>query len=302
MQNRQAKQFLDLTSEAAEDILIAIENAEELADTRCENNAPFIAFQRDTGVWYLVQGCCNSWVCARCSVIRAKHEYGRIVNGVQEIFAQGGELWFVTITCKGRTLDIKRADDDYLTWTNRFLTAWRTKAKRAKQPWVYVQVTERQKRGAAHSHILCASVPTDTRAARAGERLSSGAIAKRDCYDSHWLTGAAVNAGLGKMNDISRVDNPRGAGTYVAKYLFKQLSFALWPKGWRRIRYSRSFPKAVQKVPPGDAFPIIRAADWNRVRELNKVYAMDITSYKTSLAALCMNVEPAPGADFAGKV
>lgn len=291
--NRGDKHPFEIRSEADELIAIAIENHQEFADTPCENHAPFIAYQVDSGAWYLAQGCCNSWQCARCSTIRAKHEYGNIVHGAKTL-AEEHSLWFVTLTMRGKELDLSKADDEYYTLTNRLLSSWRAESKRNSAHWCYVQVTERQKRGAAHSHLICTMVPQDTKFYRQGERLPSGAIAKRDCYFSTWFMKRAEGAGLGRMIDISLVDSPHGVGSYVAKYLFKDIKEHIWPKHWKRIRYSRNWPKFEHASTAIAAFPLVRAPDWNRLRELPLVRAIDNTSYEKALAALCLNVIP-PG-------
>lgn len=280
---------MDILNESDELIAIAIENHAEIADTVCMNHAPFIAFQRESGAWYICQGCCNSWQCPRCSIIRAKHEYGNIVHGAKHL-ATDHKLWFVTLTMRGKELDLANADDEYYTLTNRLLSAWRASAKTAGQHWCYVQVTERQRRGAAHSHIICTMLPNDAKAYAKGQKLPSGAIARRDCYFSAWLMKRAIGAGLGQMIDISPVDNPHGVGSYVAKYLFKDIQTHIWPRKWKRVRYSRNWPKVVKPDNGLDAFPIIHASDWNRVRLLPIVHAVDNVSYEKSLAALCLNV------------
>lgn len=280
-----------IRNESDELVAMAIENHAEEADRRCANNAPLIAFQRDSGAWYLCQGCCNSWQCPRCSVIRAKHEYGNIVHGAKTL-ATDNPLYFVTLTMRGKDLDLATADDQYYAQTNRLLSAWRAETKRHGGHWSYVQVTERQRRGAAHSHIICASVPADTKPYRRLQKLPSGAIAKRDCYFSVWLMKRAVSAGLGRMLDISLVDSPHGVGSYVAKYLFKDIQTHIWPRKWKRIRYSRNWPKMVHRSTAIDAFPIVHASDWNRLRQLPVVTALDNTSYEKALCAICTNVYP----------
>jgi len=78
---------------------------------------------------------------------------------------------------------------------------------------------------------------------------------------STWLAGEVVKAGLGEQYDISFVESAEGASRYVAKYLFKQSMFETnWPKGWRRVRYSQSFPKLPAKKT--DAFVLLSSDDW----------------------------------------
>lgn len=282
---------VELTSEASELIQIAIENAAELMDSRCQNHAPFIAYKSGNDVWYLVQGCCNSWYCPRCAIIRARHEYGRMVEGAKTLAERGHELYFVTLTCDS-ILDAKSSDSKYLEWTNRLLSNWRAKTKKEQGYWAYVQVTERQKRGHAHSHLICTMIPDDCIYVSKNEWSFIGYKHKRDGLYSDWLTKSAMKAGLGAMCDISIVRNPAGVAVYAAKYLFKDISATSWPTHWKRIRYSQSWPKAIEKESNQDAFPVIRAADWNRVRELPKVYARGSVAYEACLAALCLNALP----------
>ena len=274
-----------------EEVAIALENAETTNDTRCSNHAPFIAFTRETNAWYLVQGCCNSWYCPRCSIIRAKHEYGRIVHGANTLAIDHG-LFFVTLTCDS-TYSASDGDENYLQYTNRVLTAWRTHTKTHGGAWHYVQVTERQKRGHPHSHIIATSIPDDTIPVSKGDWSFIGYLHNRDELYSQWLTDRCISSGLGAICNISEVRSSHGVASYVAKYLFKDLSQTQFPKHWKRIRYSQSWPKLPQKEnAPENAFPVIRASDWNRVRELPVIRAMDNTSYETALAALCMNIYP----------
>lgn len=279
---------------AWQDIQIAIENSDENSDVRCENHAPFVCYQIAGGeTWGLVQGCCNSWYCPRCSLIRAKHEYHRMRDGSKYLAEEKSlPLFFVTITCDGGELTEKQGDENYLFWTNKFLTNWRAKTKRESGAWCYVQVTERQKRGLAHSHLITSMIPSDAIPVTKGQQSFVGYTHRMSGLESYWLTRAAISSGLGAMVNISPIETPEAVASYVAKYLFKQLSFAAWPSKWKRIRYSHSWPKAKEIEGKGDAFPVIRASDWKRVQALKTVYAKDMTSYETSLAALCTNTLP----------
>lgn len=218
----------------------------------CQNSAPFIAIKATGKAYKVVQGCCNDWTCIRCGLIRAKREYGRMVHGCT-LLSGGHDLYFLTLTCRGRELSVKDSLAHYYEWTNRLLDACRTRAKRDGKAWHYAQVTERQKRGHPHSHLITTFYPHDL---TTGKRLRST-----------WLKERVVSAGLGEQYDISLVRSAEAASRYVAKYLFKSSMFEThWPKNWRRIRYSRSFPKLPELNV--DAFPLIKAADWRRLARL----------------------------------
>ncbi len=235
-----------------------------IPESECIYHAPFFAYPMDGRTYSLVQGNCHHWDCPRCGMNRARAEYGRIVSGCREIAAVH-QISFVTLTCRGRELSKQDADANYMRWTNRFLTAARARSKRRNEEWIYVQVTERQKRGHPHSHILTTFNPGDIIQAskkrwqkdRNGNRVYSTAAT----LASDWIAREVVSCGLGDQYDISFVETVEGASRYVAKYLFKDTMFnTTWPKGWKRVRYSHSFPKFPQRQT--DALVLIRAADW----------------------------------------
>lgn len=236
---------------------------------RCVNNAPFFAWSDSDKAYSVMQGCCNDWQCPKCGIQRAKHEYGRIVQGCREL-AASHELYFLTITCRGREMSLVESESNYLKWTNKFLTAVRTRAKRESQDWHYVQVTERQKRGHPHSHILTTYKPHDLYLGTKehwqtidGKRTLQLVPALR----SDWIEQRCISAGLGNQYDISKVDSVEGASRYVAKYLFKDCMFSTeFPKHWKRIRYSQEFPELPAQET--DAFVLLKADDWHKLASL----------------------------------
>jgi len=252
--------FLDLfsTSPTKEDF------GSDFSSQKCQYNAPYFAYKSLQNIWIVIQGNCHHWDCKRCGIGRAKQEYGRMIEGCRTL-AKDNELFFITITCKGKDLGIKDAEKNYLTWTNRFLDACRQRCKRSGGKWCYVQVTERQKRKHPHSHILTTFDVGDTYIGHA-EKWETTKEGKRkavrtECLRSDFLQGQVIRAGLGDQYDISKVQTVEGASRYVAKYLFKDSIFTTdWPKGWKRIRYSQSFPKLAERKT--DAFVLLQHADW----------------------------------------
>lgn len=235
----------------------------------CSNNAPRFAYQIEGKQYGIVQGCCNDWNCPRCGQMRAKQEYGRIVEGCRKI-AEHDEIKFITITCRGKEITAGHAIAHYLEWTNRFLDACRVKAKRGGQNWYYVQVTEYQKRGFPHSHILTTFDPGDITPGHVAkwqvDRQGIGGWAHIEALRSDWIRKQVLRSGLGKEYDISIVRTIEGTSRYVAKYLFKDTIFtAVWPKGWKRVRYSQSFPKLPERKT--DAFVLLSREDWYKLAE-----------------------------------
>jgi len=261
-QNVQDSAFLDLfsTSPTKEDLCFAF----------CSYRAPYFAFKKREKVYGIVQGCCNHWDCPRCGITRAKQEYGRIVEGCRTL-AKEHQIYFITVTCRGKELDKNEADSRYLEWTNRFLDALRVEGKRRGGFWCYVQVTERQKRAHPHSHILTTYEPPDLAhgSKRNYFRDAQGCLHWESIQSlrSAYIEQRSIAAGLGAQYDVSMVETVEGASRYVAKYLFKPEMFSTkFPPNWKRIRYSQNFPKLPMRET--DAFVLVSRDDWTRLANL----------------------------------
>jgi len=258
------------------DLYSTSQENECFSNLRCAYFAPYFAYQKDGKIYGLTQGSCNHWDCPRCGIYRAKMEYGRIVNGIL-LLSAATRICFITITCKGKSLSVAQAETQYLQWTNSFITACRTKAKRDNKDWHYVQVTEKQRRGHPHSHILTTFDPQDTFIGRKfgwatvdGEQQQVADYAFR----SDWLQAQVIRSGLGEQYDISFVNSAAAASRYVAKYMFKDSMFGThWPRGWKRVRYSQSFPKLPEKET--NAFVLLSRSDWLKLASLAAIVITD---------------------------
>lgn len=248
---------------------------------RCEYGSPLVAYVIN-GRGFISQGDCNHWDCARCGIIRAKTEYRRIVDGC-ELLGKTHQLYFWTLTCRGRDMPLAEAEEHYLEWTNRLLTNARTVAKRASMHWAYVQVTERQKRTRAHphSHIITTFLPTDA------VKTSDGVGA--EVMVSEWFSRANFTAGLGAQHKITEVRNSSAVSRYVAKYLFKDTFSDRFPAHWKRVRYSANFPKPMP-IQTEFSVQLFKPSDWRKVD--NQVLAFECESHDLYLQALkhCYNV------------
>jgi len=258
---------LDLLSTSQTFLPPKIPKSREKTPLVCENNAPYFAYQSGVKTYRVVQGCCNNWNCSRCGIQRAKKEYGRFVKGC-ETLSEDHELWFITITCRGKEMTLDEAENGYLKWTNNLLTTWRTFAARHSQQWFYASVTERQKRGHPHSHIITTWRPPDLvqgkRLRRENSKDESSSQVWKTALVSEYLRKTCVRSGLGEQYDVSKVRDAQAASRYVAKYLFKANNFkTVWPKGWRRVRYSQNWPKLPERET--NAFVLITREDWYKL-------------------------------------
>lgn len=221
----------------------------------CPFGAPFTALVIE-GKGRIFQSCCNHWECPVCGETRARQEYRRIVNGC-ETLAIEHKLYFWTLTCRGREISLSNAEANYYAWTNVLLTNARTKAKRAKVFWAYVQVTERQHENRAHphSHVITTFLPDDAIATKDPN--------DRDMYISAWFSRANFSAGLGEQHRITLVESASAVSRYVAKYMFKDTMMETFPPKWKRVRYSENFPKL---PPPAFELAIVlrSPSDWKK--------------------------------------
>jgi len=255
---------LDLFSTSASVALVLRSNLQ------CEFGAPYFAFCRGGRHYGVVQGCCNHWECIRCGEMVAKKHYGRIVEGARAI-QKDYPLYFITITCRGLELSVQDALQNYGKWTHRFLRTCQQKHTRAGGQWFYAQVTEAQKRGHPHSHILTTFSPHDLVQGVVDEWTTSNTIGLnleyKDALRSDWLQEMVQKAGLGEQYDISVVENAEAASRYIAKYLFKDSQFGThFPKGWKRVRYSQSWPKFEREKT--NAFVLLSSDDWANLASL----------------------------------
>lgn len=220
---------------------------------KCGYGAPYVAVIKD-GKAIIGQGCCNHWDCPRCRFTLAAYHKHRMIEGAN-ILLETGPLYFWTITCRGKELDLATADDDYYTWINRLLASCRYRAKKQRQRWEYVQVTERQQRGAAHSHFIHTFCPDD-----AVSRLNDKG---RTELFSSWFREANIRAELGRQCQITEVASATGVGAYISGYLEKQIHKDVWPPKWKRIRYSEGWPDRAEK--PEYAKALMRREQWDEI-------------------------------------
>ncbi|HZZ99081.1 MAG TPA: hypothetical protein VFG51_04050 [Candidatus Saccharimonadia bacterium] len=224
----------------------------------CPYGAPLVATVIN-GQAKISQSCCNHWECPVCGIMVAKQAYRRIVNGCEEL-AKEHQLYFWTITCRGKECSYDEAMSHYLDWTNVLFTNARTKAKREDAFWSYTQVTEHQQatRAHPHSHIICTFLPCDAIRTTDTECYA--------VYASKWFTRANFTAKLGQQHKISAVETIAGASRYVAKYMFKSALTEQWPKGWHRVRYSQNFPK-LPKSRVDECIILLSPSDWLRAQK-----------------------------------
>jgi len=241
-------------------VVLDLSSTSQTSFAFCTYHAPLVAIMYG-GRGRLVQACCNHWDCPRCGQVRAKQEYRRIVGGCEKLADAGYTLYFYTLTCRGKELKLEDAEANYYEWTNRLLTSFRAHIKRRTPPqhWVYTQITERQKRGHPHSHLIAAFKPEDS--------IQTTDEKGKPAYVSEWFTEANSRAGLGSQHRITLIQSASAASRYVAKYMFKQTMFDVFPPKWKRVRYSEEFP-ALEALATPEFVQVLRTPrDWHTARK-----------------------------------
>jgi hypothetical protein len=280
-------------------LLLDLFSTSATSASTCVYNAPYLYVPGNGGKAKLFQTCCNHWDCPRCGEKRAKYEYGRIVEGARKLTQQGIKLYMMTITCRGDE-DVATSEREYLKRTKKFNDTIRLRYKRkvGKLPLVYAVCVERQSRGNPHSHYITNYVPDDalnilsdypayTAAHHAFMQRIPPALrffkrpldksGKGDLFSPD-LMQTSYAAGLGIQSDVTEIEDIEGASRYIAKYLFKDMVFEAWPKGWKRVRYTQNWPKL--PVPESkEAFVVMSRDQWATIARLNErveCYGVDV--------------------------
>lgn len=158
---------------------------------------------------------CKLWGCPVCAQINRNLVIFRADHGAKLLAAQGHHLDFLTLTSHE-----KLGPDASL---KVFPNAWpklRKRATRAAGGLLYFSVPERHKNGRLHAHLIV-----------------TAALPKK------WWKDNARACGMGFQSDVKEVEWLGGVGRYIGKYLTKTIEDADWPKGHRRYRTSKAWPK-----------------------------------------------------------
>lgn len=152
---------------------------------------------------------CKLWRCPNCGPRKVKRAIAIARRGMRH-----GTVRFITITSPG--------SDDGATSYRELSIRWhrfQSRLHRRFGPVQYFAVVERQKRGAAHVHM----------------------VYRGSYIPQAWLSRAAGDSGFGRVADIRKA--PPNVATYLAKYLTKDLtdSRATLPRYFRRVRVSHGW-------------------------------------------------------------
>lgn len=159
---------------------------------------------------------CGTWECEQCAdKMRRMHQL-RIIEACG--ITLGGQWCFLTITSHEsmRGYDATRKN---LTEGLRKLFERLRRKNKTKH---YVLIHEYHKDGVSlHVHMLYNAI-----------------------VDERWLKDNCRACGMGYQVKAIKLKEPKSAGKYVTKYLSKSIAQGnLFPKRFKRVRYSVNFPK-----------------------------------------------------------
>lgn len=163
----------------------------------------------------LFQPRCKQWKCPYCAEVNKALWAARGFHGAQELSGEEKTINFLTLTSHEKLSPAA----SLAVWPK----AWqklRQRAYRAADHFDYLLVPEQHKDGRLHVHAV--------ETAGLGER---------------WWKNNGRECGLGFMAEEEEAHTPAGAAFYVVKYLTKSIAYQDWPRGFRRVRVSRGWPK-----------------------------------------------------------
>lgn len=167
---------------------------------------------------------CKMWSCPSCRRTNCFLWAYQANHGAHELYDAGKTMTFLTITSSNKITK------EQSWWVAP--KAWmklQARIRRQYGEYQYFVVPEVQERGHVHFH-----------------GIFSVAIGER------WLKDNAAACGFGFMDDAKEVWSEGGVTGYVLKYLKKNLGVEEIPKGTRRVRTSRAWPKCPPKERPPD--------------------------------------------------
>ncbi len=175
-----------------------------------------LGYSIERGSYVLYQPPCGMWSCPECAKRKSSQWAIRIREGVDWYQSREIKDWmFLTLTSNPKN---KTRAQCLFVWPK----AWAKFSSRLRRRYPGIRYTllpELHKNGRVHVH----------------------AVASHGVSNS-FLTKNTYVCGLGYKRDSKAIDDGFGAMFYVVKYLAKAQEVLSWPKNFRRVRTSQSWP------------------------------------------------------------
>lgn len=213
---------------------------------------------------------CKQWSCPACAEINAA-KWGAFARQTSAYISD--HLYFVTITARGKT---KSLEESMVAFTESWkrllarvqyynsLVEWAGTHGNPKR-FIYLAIPEQTKKGIMHMHIICNQWLFLRLSKLVPERRKKRLVVLR------WKD-IAMETGLGYQAKVEPI-NTNKLFCYVTKYLSKDLGKVDWPKGFRRVRLSQSWPRLENDTIGDWSFHQLdpKALEWNNQIEMSLI-------------------------------
>lgn len=220
-----------MSSEAG---LSTIEQLDAVNDDDCQTpRRPFLRgvnHEQHKAVFFRPR--CKMWSCPACAPVNRGLWAVRAYHGAVCLETLTNPINFLTITSHEKLGPVASLAVLPHAWT-----LLNHRARRAAPEYQYLLVPEPHADGRVHIHAIENS--------GLGER---------------WWKDNARECGFGFMAEEEELHSAAGAAYYVTKYISKGLGSAAWPKGFRRVRTSRRWPKTPE-LPNAEGWTFDRLPD-----------------------------------------
>lgn len=167
------------------------------------------------GVVVYFRPSCKRWSCPQCAVVNARKWRYVATYGAEWFERCGYPLSFITLTSHER----RRGQDASIELFRSAFPILRKRLGRTFGVVEYFAIPETHVDGTTHLHALVVGF------------LETGE-----------LKDMARSCGLGYMADSEVVVSIGQVTNYVTKYMAKDIRYGNWPKGFRRVRVSQTWP------------------------------------------------------------
>ena len=179
---------------------------------------------------------CKLWSCEACALQR-KQAWVFIANyGGNHLLSEGLELSFVTLTSHEAVRSLVGGIAVWRDAWKKLSARWRRRSPGSQ----YFYVGEHKRTYHFHVHLV-----------------TSANIKTR------WYKDNARSCGLGYQAKAVPITETLECGAYMGKYLSKSISYAGWPKYWRRVNTSRMWPKPL--TPESELKWGVLGSGWKKV-------------------------------------
>jgi len=171
---------------------------------------------------------CKSWDCPYCAEQNKQDWLLRGFRGAALLAQDGLELRFITLTSRPYATPTKSLYYFQQNWPKLVRRAAYHTNKIDGKAWHFFLIPEQHKTGVLHAHMIATTY-----------------------LKTKWWKDNAYKTGFGYMAKSDQIKEPALVVGYITKYLGKSIEYTQWPKGFRRVRTDRSWPKTPEIPTPG---------------------------------------------------